>query len=275
MYKIGPNQTPLVSFVYFTYRPGGMDMLANSMSLINDTDYELVVVDDYSDRDMTRAFEGRGIQVAWWGKSKPKTYPDTPFNQINALNTGLLHTRGDIIVVLEDFEWVPHTAVRDWVGAFMESDGKTLITGVGTEWEYKPPELLGDFTIWNQPITEEIWWRKNRLREWNPAEWEWFYSGIPASFLEKTNGLDEQYDYWREYPATHFPILAKSLGYKFKTDYSLHIDMVDHRTWGTLKPEYWHINRTSNVSRETAKPLLGSVVPAPNNFSFRDKKCLY
>ena len=84
-----------LSIIYITYRPGGMDVLCNSLKRQTYKDYELIVVDDYPNRDLKEYFDGNGIPITYYGPSKEKHYKDTPFGQVNAFNTGILKATGE------------------------------------------------------------------------------------------------------------------------------------------------------------------------------------
>lgn len=234
----------MLSILYFTYRPGGMDVLLNSLVKLEHANYELIVVDDYANRNLRDKFEDAGVPVGFWGKSKPKQYPDTPFGQINAVNTGLLQCAGDYVVIVEDYTWVPKTFVLDWENAISRHPKNTFISGIGSEWSYKEPEIVDDYSAWHVPFDGDFS-KCARLRGWNPSEWEWFNSGSSMENWETLNGLDERMDYWNTLPCEIFPTIVKRAGFKIGVDNKLHVDMIDHRGWMNFDPRMWYINRTS------------------------------
>ena len=143
------------TIIYFTYRPGGIDMLAHSLEKQIHRDYELIVVDDLKGRDCKKYLEEHDIPVKYYGPSKPKCYPDTPFGGCNAVNTGLLKAskQCDATILVEDYAWLMPDAIQRWENKINEMGDMYLMTGVGVEWKYKPPQHLGYVTVWDEEFT--------------------------------------------------------------------------------------------------------------------------
>ncbi|KAF6005208.1 hypothetical protein F1559_002518 [Cyanidiococcus yangmingshanensis] len=106
---------PAISIVFVTKRPGGYDVLLNSLAQQtrnSPLDYELICVDELapfrSELVRTQARE-LGVNLVAMVPSKPRQprYHSLPFGIYNALNTGFLLSRGRIITVLMDNGWLP------------------------------------------------------------------------------------------------------------------------------------------------------------------------
>ena len=80
---------PLLSLVYLTYRPGGIDLLAEGLAL-QEPCYELIVVDDCDGRVQRGQAEAylrvRGINLQWYGESKIRSL-NTLHGLANGMNT--------------------------------------------------------------------------------------------------------------------------------------------------------------------------------------------
>ena len=83
-----------LSLIYLTYRPGGIDLLAQS--LINQPlIYELIVIDDFPGRpergEAKKFLQSHGIPLRYYGPSKTKSLPDSPCGLANAMNRVAMH----------------------------------------------------------------------------------------------------------------------------------------------------------------------------------------
>jgi len=237
-----------LSLVYFTYRPGGFDMLCGSLMEQTYDNYELIVIDDLPDRNLVNYIEDCGIPLTYYGPSKEKCYPDTPFNQVNAVNSGLLQARGDIVILIEDYVWLRPNTLERWCQIFDEKGADTFITGVGEYWGHKKPEKIGPITVWNEPFDGDFTGCTHK-GTWRPDVFEYFYSGMAMSTLEKLNGMNERLDYWNTWPCLVWPRVLSKIGIKFYTDDENMIDLIDHRHWTAEKESWWWINKTYSGPR--------------------------
>jgi len=234
-----------LSLVYLTYRPGSLDMLADSLRNQTLQDYELIIIDDYDvdRREMVRNYlQENGVKVKYIGRSKPKCFPDTPFNLINAWNTGVLASTGDLIVFLQDYTWWPPYSLERWLKHKALFEEKCCITGVAKYWGTEPlnveKDLTGPISIWRnhwRGSPEQNGWK-------NPAIWvgdpfEMFYFAVPYQVLVEINGFPECYDCSRD-QVTPFVERVKKVGGKLFTDRENVCEMIDHRKWNPSG--LWH-----------------------------------
>lgn len=270
-----------ISLLYHTYRPGGLDLLCNSLKTQTYDNWELSIVDDYEPRchgtEVKDYFEDAGIPLVYHGPSKKKCYPDTPFGQANAMNTGLLQASGDIAVIVEDYIWITPKSLEKWNRRYNDLGLSFFITSVGIEWTYKKPDRIGDITVWDEAFTgdfskctvAQLWipgihrnrthWETEKTWGW---EWDWHYSAGPMSAWEAINGVDERYDYWRLYPSMFFPSQVKAHGYRFYPDAGHLIYMIDHREWDYSNP-FWHVDR---ICEDNPRRLTHIYKYSPNCF---------
>lgn len=226
----------MLSVIYLTYRPGGYDVLVDGLRNQTYQNYELICVDEIMSRQdvVLKYLKKHDIPVTYVGPSKPKCFPELPFNLINAYNTGTLQSRGDVVILLNDYIWLPPNNLEKIVDRVNELGEMTAISNAA----YYSPCQKGEhmnhsISIWEnswqgQPLTGPLW-------VGNP--FELFYAAFPFPLLLKTNGFPECYDYHRANQIV--PLLEKIK----EVDGSIYVDRenagyhLDHRGWGG---SLWH-----------------------------------
>lgn len=192
---------PKFSIIYLTYRPGGIDMLADGLAHQTCQDYELIMVDERVDLHKARGeyLKEHNVKVAAISQSKKKCFPDTAFNLINAYNTGVLLSQGDYIIIMNDFTWLPPTALAYFEYAMKYSPPETVISGSADySMTQKPPraDCINDpITVWERPwfgTPEANGYAHGEIWVGNPMEL--FYTCLPYSLLVKMHGFPECYD---------------------------------------------------------------------------------
>lgn len=230
------------SIVYITYRPGGFDILADSLENQTFKGYELIVVDDYPERkDKVRQYlEGKGIPVAYVGPSKPKCFPELPFNVANAINTGFLLSTKEVVIVLQDYQWLPPDCLEKFArhGAMFKENYCVVLPGQFWE-DSRPRNNEGLISIWSKGwkgIPEDNGCRKSFV--WVPEGWEFACIACPWNVVAAMNGLPECFDAFAAYPLKPEENRFESGGGKPYVDKDNFIQMINHREW--LPSELWH-----------------------------------
>jgi len=256
-------------------------MLANSLEKQIHRDYELIVVDDLKGRDCRKYLEEHDILVKYYGPSKPKCYPDTPFGGCNAVNTGLLKVskQCDVTILVEDYAWLFPDALSKWSSRLEANNKSILMTGVGVEWKYKPPQHLGHITVWDEEFTGDfskctfkgLWVPGvyHKLCSWGGI-WDWHYCAVPMHVWETINGLDERFDYYRLYPTMYFPTQVGIHNFSFFTDVDNAVFMIDHREWSLYDKSLWSIGGTDESKGYKRIQAIYSV--SPNCFNLMERE---
>lgn len=259
----------MISLVLCTYRPGGLDIFAQSFCGDMGGEYEVVVVDDHPGRvergEARKYLEGRGIPVGWYGGSKPKSYPHTKGGLANAMNTALIHARGDYLVWVCDYTRLPHYWLKQWQAVQGMHPPKTLVSGGGIVYHVRKPDILGDVLTWGEPVSLSASW------PWVAREFETFYWGGPIEFLLAINGVDERADHCHCWPVSSKVAQAKALGYSLAVEPDITAHIVDHRIWDSPEEPnplgnegLWKITAAQSLSKEP-----DWTVPSPNPFDIR------
>ena len=221
----------MLSFIYLSNRLRSIDLLAQGLlSSVSTPGWELIVVDGAPGR-MKRGkvvpyLKEQGIPVGWYGLPKPKTFPWSVTGFANAMNTGLLHAKGEHVVFVHDYTVLRPGCVREWQEAIKATEGKTLIHGSAQVYRVGPPNASEeDIETWEIAPTGTF------VEHWVPKVFEVGYFSAPMTFFELTNGIDERSDFCSEWTLASIMAQAKHHNYKLVVKPELVCDQVDHRVW--------------------------------------------
>lgn len=207
------------------------------------------------------------------GKPSYLKYHDLPkkdcfgkfYRFATTVNTGIIEAfksefGSDIILFLQDYIYLEPRQLEKWNDAFNRLGllwSNTIITGTASILSTPlPVRWLDPFSVYDDSVEKSILnvssekeFRSFKdfkyIQQWNPWEYEGFYTGIPRSVMMKLNGLDENIDYPCE-QANDFFERAKIAEYKLLVNLELNCLMMDHRNWHPpdLDSDYlWHIMR--------------------------------
>lgn len=263
----------LFSLIYLSYRPGGIDLLVESLRDQAPV-YELIVVDDYPGRagrgQATEYIKRNGIPLAYYGPSKEHSYPEHCNGLVNAMNTGAMWAATDYVVFLHDYTWLPPGALRQWLYSARRYFPQTVLSGIATMHAGREPEVKGDLSVWhNGPA----FCARNILQEreqWIPKTLENFYVGMPTSLLEHTNGLDERADCGHiSWSVTSLGFHALRSGCQLAVDNRLHVHMVNHRVWENDGDDALWLAGKYTI-KDAVEPEWGEA--SPNAYNFREQR---
>ena len=283
----------MISLIVLTYRPGGIDLLADMLArTIPSGPWELIVIDDYPGR-VERGLaqyhlHERGIPLGYYGGSKNKSYPETKGGLCNATNTALLHAKGDFLVFLSDFTILPPQWLQVWEKHREMMKGKRqMLSGAAIMFDAPKPDLVDDVQTWhelnhlpnsNNPYSMYRFLDGQQIPlqakwPWVAHDWETFYYGCPLEYWLEMNGLDERADHCHCWPVSSHIAQAKLAGWELGIDPSTSCFMIDHRIWDSAMTEpapispfcgMWRIDHSQSVGEEPKWE-----VPSPNPFNLR------
>ncbi len=229
---------PKFSIVYLTYRPGGMDMLADGLAHQTFQDYELIMVDERADLHEARKryLLDHNVNLTAISQSKKKSFPDIAFNLINAYNTGVLLSKGEYVIILNDFTWLPPDALERFLFHRFLTDYTVVSGSADYSLTERPPDkeyMFDPVTVWRKPwfgTPEAMGYAHGAT--WTGEPMELFYTCFPYSLLVKMNGFPECYDYHRanQVEPTYADILRA--GGRVFNDQSNKVFMIHCREWG-------------------------------------------
>lgn len=258
----------MISLCMCTYRPGGIDIFAQSfLGMEQGADYEVVIVDDCPGRvgrgTVPKYLEEKGVKLGWYGKSKSKSYPETRGGFCNAMNTAISHVRGDWTVWVSDYTFMPNNWLNQWKEViFAYEYPRFLVSGSAILYSAPKPAHPGDIQTWDNVVDMQIKW------PWVPWEFETFYVAIPMQFFLEINGVDERADHCHAWPVSSKIKQAKRLQYPIGTKPEICCFMVDHREWETKDESNQVGNGLWKIGGEWRSMETEPVweVPSPNKF---------
>jgi glycosyltransferase involved in cell wall biosynthesis len=167
--------------------------------------------------------------------SKPKCFPDTNYNLINAYNTGVMLSRGEVVVILNDYIWLPPDALKRCYYDYLRYGDRTVVTNVAHNLQYKPYEKRGDITCWEEPWNTT----PTGAADWIPRSLELFYTTIPWKLLTETNGFPECYDAQKANQVESFRRSIEEVDGRIVVDNRNICYHVMHRYWAGKDGEWY------------------------------------
>jgi len=166
-----------VSVITPTIRKEGLDVVRQALENQTFKDFEWLV---------SSPFDPGIPNIKWIPDKFTKGY----WTLNRAYNSLFLAAKGDLIISLQDWIWVPPTGIQQFVDASEAVKG--IISGVGDQYEgigqYGKPEIK----IWSDP-------RKNTnngsFYECYPNDAEWNWCAIPRKAIFEIGGMDEELDF--------------------------------------------------------------------------------
>lgn len=221
-----------VSVIYCTARHGGLDILERSMAHQFHTDLEVIILDELH----------RGFVRDWPANFRfidpPKKKPNMFWNLSASLNAGCRAATGSIIVLLQDYIWVPPSGITRFLDRFKEEATDCIISGVGHQ--YSEPSCLDDakglYSVWtdfpgppsgNQTFMDPRM-KKNGFYVTIPVEWEANWSAFPRDAWQRVGGFDEDFDLGWGYDNVNFAERCQLAGYNVMIDTKNEVLCYDH-----------------------------------------------
>lgn len=226
------QRVPTLSIIYITMRPGGYDVLFESLAQQTSTDFELICIDDAGVLDQTTGIRGpparRAAAVAYARRlglplvalvPSKKKVRGLRFGQCNAINSGLALASGSFITVVQDNVWLLPNFVERTLAFFSTHPRDVLLSyperriapppgrknaafmkDLAALHIFDPPVTSNpvdagwEIQNFNNTMTEDIW---GHIGEDRVIKTEWFECAACTASWElyaALNGLDEALD---------------------------------------------------------------------------------
>lgn len=208
---------PKVSVLYCTARPGGLDILRESMAVQTFQDFEVVIVDELRRWKLQQMFSDKRFSFV-----EPPPKKEGMFWNLSAsLNKGVAACRGEIIVLLQDYIFIPEDGIKKLVEVY-EKDKPCLVCGVGNQYLAPPAtDPAGLWSVWDswpgrpsgQVTFVDPRMKGSGLYVCTPVEWEANYACFGKEIWKKIGGFDEDFDAGWGYDNVNFAERAQLAGF--------------------------------------------------------------
>lgn len=217
------SQMKKVSVIFCTARHGGLDILVESMKgqTYGMENIEVIVVDELR-RNHHLSCPDKYTIV------EPPPKKDGMFWNLSAsLNAGVRAASGELIVLLQDYIWVPPAGIQKFVERSLQ-EPRSIITGVGHQ--YSLPSHVdypsGLFSCWSTfpgPPSGELTFSDPRSSRPGfylciPVEWEANWGAFPRQAWIDIGGFDEEFDAGWGYDNVNFSERCQMAGYHIFID---------------------------------------------------------
>lgn len=261
-----------ISVITVTKRYGGIDLMYTNLRKQTEKDFEWILVDElYDMRKKEVADYVSGITLK---HIKPrKKRENFVWNLAKAYNDALRVAEGELLVVVDDFIWMPHDSLERFWRAY-KAQGDALYTGTGNKAPFPPivsPE--GKISLWERPYTEKpqgvieqdtrIDGRKH-LEEVNHSFFELAYSAFPTTVAKDVGGFDEDTDNMYCGQDRNFALRCNMSGYRVFMDRGNENIGLFHQGFSP-RPDDWE-ERHYNKNPRATLDILDGVRPVKQNW---------
>jgi glycosyltransferase involved in cell wall biosynthesis len=269
----GVETISMISVLNLTNRPGGIDILWANMLRQTIEDWQLVIVDGKwreREEDVKKYINDTRLKYVRQSDKREGAYT----NLAHADNEGFKACDGDLIVLLQDYIWIPPDALEKYLWHY-QTNSKALVTGVGHQYGSPSKEDVvepsGKITVFKEPYTkrpENIIWQDPRifprpsLDTADPVEWEMNWASIPKNVIYDLGGMDEEYDFkgfaWDN---TCIATRAKLLGYPILIDTTNECMGFNHDGWWPNPLKVEKVSPGNYFHEQTRKMVNGEISP--------------
>lgn len=232
-----------VSVVTVTNRPGSIDVTWRALARQSLQDFEWVLCDEL--------YDWRHAEVEAYVDDDRLVHVPAPvdpgalWNLNKSYNEALRHCRGELVVSLQDYIWVPDDGLERFAALVAAHGPKVLVSGVGHG--YAPPAVFdprGKVSVFGSGFSSEAYVNGSPVRTGldarftgarevassGPRSWELNWGAAPVEALYDIGGFPEDHD--REFVSCDnwsVSHAAAARGYRFLLDKSNECHLFDHR----------------------------------------------
>lgn len=205
---------PKVTIIVPTARFGGLDIIHDNVMRQTYRDFECIVVDELKRSHLP---QDKCFTIIDAPEKDPKMY----WNLDKSLNHAIRLAKGEVIVLLNDYIWIPDDALERLI-KLHEDDRPCLVTGVGHQYVAPPADdPKGLYSVWNpfpgRPSGDKIFTdprvKGKGVYICTPVEWEGNWACFAKEIWEKIGGFDEEFDAGWGYDNVNFAERAQLAGF--------------------------------------------------------------
>lgn len=236
-----PSPSPLVTVFTPTIRKGWWNIMADNLSKQTYKNFEWIIVDDFPGERENLAIQYASkykLNIKYLrGKKRNK---QRTYKLINANNTALQESKGELLVFFQDFIIMPEDGIEQFVDIYNHNPD-ALICAVD---RYVAPKINpiidsedwfnGSVDVIGEEIRVNVRVQNKPLREsTNPYDFEQNYGAIPVKIAKELGGWWEFLDEGIGYDNTDIAYRAIQKGYRLLVDELNIATCVDH--WEALR----------------------------------------
>lgn len=193
----------MISVLYNTIRPGGFDILKNTLDKQTERDFEVVIVDGWEGEREKEVLEYLKDYKVIYLKGLPKLTTNV-WTLNKDYNLGLSYCTGELVIFIQDYLWIPHDGFERMLSVYADNP-TAFVTSVGHKGMYPntAQTMNGKISIWETMCIEkptgmsEIEGRTVNgfgIEEVPFEQWEMNFASAPKAILDKIGGFDEDMD---------------------------------------------------------------------------------
>lgn len=230
-----------VSIVTPTNRRGFWNIMADNIAKQTYKNVEWIIVDDYKDNRESIAKEYAKkykLDIKYY-RGKPHKVKRN-YALVNANNTGMQMSSGELMVILQDFVLMPETGIEELVIVY-RNNPTALIAPVDI---YHAPKIKpdtekedwfnGELDVKGEFMRKNVRLLNKGVREsTHPFEFEQNYGAVPTEIVRNLGGWWEFFDFGLGFDNTAMAYRALKAGYKLIVDDTNIAVCIDH--WNALE----------------------------------------
>lgn len=276
---------PEISVMTLSNRYGGIDIMWANLMRQTVENWEWVFID--------ALYDYRKDEVAKYTNNDPRVKHIKQGEKVEGAYTHLAHAdnegfracEGELIILVQDYIWIPHNSLEKFWFHHKNMNGKALITGVGHQYEKPSAEDIADskgkITVFDEPYKgkpRNLCWQDPRMRTdfgsfygCQPADIEFNYCAIPRKAVADLGGMDEEFDmHGFAWDNVSMAVKAQMLGYECMIDQTNECMGFDHDGWwpnplkvNRISPAEYHFKTIKEITEGT-RPIKLPYVTYPD-----------
>ena len=236
----------MISVLYNTIRPGGIDILRSTLKKQTEQDFEVIIVDAWKGEREKEVIAYLSDFKVTYLKGLPKE-PNDVWTLNKDYNLGLSHCSGDVVLFLQDYLWIPHDGFAKMLSVHV--DNPTAFVATAGHKALLPKELNdpeGKISVFKGVVSkpEGIAEADPRM-EWEPglyqvsfSWWEMNFALAPTQILHDIGGFDEDMD--EHFSGDNIVVSAKAHKIGCPTILNREIEIVGYNQEALFKrPDGW------------------------------------